>query len=506
MHMKILFPALLFFILPFCSSAQTMVFSEPERNDDKDIKFDIIGKISGNYLVYKNIRWRHAISVYDAEMQLKERVALDFVPEKTFNVDFIPYPDFSYMFYQYQKRSTVYCMAVKIGADGKKIGEPVELDTTKIDMMMSNKIYSMVNSEDKKQIMIFKIYKRRERSNFITLLFNDQLQLQHKSREIVDFDDRHDAYSDFFVDNEGTFVYTKGTTSGNRDNFAKLSLVTKAPMQDTFSYQKIELNEKYVDEIKLKIDNINKHYLINSFYYQERRGNIDGLFTCIWDKTTNTQQSSAFTSFDENLRRESKKDGQLRFAFNDFFIRQVIVKKDGGFLLMAEDYSSQSRGGTSPWNRWDYINSPFMSSSDYYLYNSSYSPYYRPYNSFNNFNSTRYYYSNVLAISVDKTGKLEWSTVLQKDQFDDENDNFMSYNTMIAGGEIHFFFNDPDKKYQVIAWQSMFPGGKLKRNPPLKSLERIYQFMPRFAKQVGARQLLIPCMYRGNICFARADF
>ena len=34
-------------------------------------------------------------------------------------------------------------------------------------------------------------------------------------------------------------------------------------------------------------------------------------------------------------------------SFNDFFIRQALVKKDGGFLLTAEDYSSQTRGNNN---------------------------------------------------------------------------------------------------------------------------------------------------------------
>ena len=505
MRSRIFSALFVFLLLPFYNRAQELVFSEPERSDDRDINFDIIGKMSGNYLVYKNIRWKHAISVYDGNMKLKERINLDFIPEKTFNVDFVAYPDFFYMVYQYEKRSVVHCMGVKMGADGKKLAEPVELDTTRIDLSMSNKIYSTINSEDKKHIMIFKLFTKRERSNFVTLLFNDQLQLQRKSREVVDFDDRRDVYSDFFVDNEGNFIYAKGTRPGNRDNVNDLKLVIKSATEDTFAYRKIDLQKRYLDEIKLKIDNVNKHILINAFYSTERRGNIDGLYTCIWDKTLAQAQASQFIEFTENMKRDAKKDGQLRFALNDFFIRQVIVKKDGGFLLMAEDYSSQSRTSNNLWNRYDYLNSPY-SASDYYLYNSSYNPYYRPYNSFNNYNSTRYFYANVIVLSVDKNANLDWNNTLIKDQYDDENDNFMSYNTMIAGGEIQFFFNDPAKKYEIISWQSISPHGELKRNPPLKSMEKTYQFMPRFAKQVGARQLLIPCMYRGYICFAKADF
>ena len=129
---------------------------------------------------------------------------------------------------------------------------------------------------------------------------------------------------------------------------------------------------------------------------------------------------------------------------------------------------------------------------------------YRPLNSFGS-QSTRYYYSNILILSLDKTGKIDWSRVIHKDQFDDDNDNFLSYSTINSGGEIHFLFNDDKNKNQIIANHSISPAGVLTRNPTLKSQERGYEFMPRLSKQVSATQLIIPCVYRGYICFAKVD-
>ncbi len=491
------------------ASAQRITYSDPERGDDRDINFDIIGKMNGNILVYKNIRWRHAISLYDGEMALKERVTLDFVPDRTFNVDFVVYPDFLYMVYQYERRNIVYCMGVKIDANGQKVGEPVQLDTTKIDLTASNKIYTTINSEDKRQIMIFKIYRKNERFNFVTLLFNDKLELQRKSRHSTPYDDRKDVYNDFLVDNEGDFVFTKGIRSGQRENIGTLKLVTKPAQADTFMYREIPLQENYLDEIKLKLDNINKRYLINSFYYKQRRGNIQGIFTCAWDKKADSAVINVFTPVDDSIRNDAKSSGQLKFALNDYFIRQVIPKKDGGFLLIAEDYSAQARGNNglgNGWNRWDYLNSPFMTPYDYYLYNPGFNSFYRPFNSFNNQQSTRFYYDKILLTSFDRNAKMEWSNVIHKDQFEDDNDNYLSYGTMNATGEIHFFFNEQERRNQLVSWQSISPAGQLRRNPTLKSEGRGYQYMPRFLKQVGARQLVVPCSYRGSICFARIDF
>ena len=496
---------MLLFLLPVAVSAQQVTFSEYDGEDNRDINFEIIGKMNGNILVYKNIRWKHKLSIYDSEMKTKETVKLDFVPEKTFNVDFVAYPDFFYMIYQYQKRSILHCMAVKMDANGKKMGEPIEMDTTEIPLMSNNKIYSTISSEDKQKIMVFKMQKKNERFNIVTLLFDNQMHLVKKNRQSLPYDDRHDNYGDFMLDNDGNFVFTIDKNEGLREHSNILNLVTMQPTQDTFAFHAIELDKKYIDEVKLKVDNLNKRYIINSFYYPKSRGSIEGLFSCTWDRANGKQNPSAFNIFDESFRYEAKSDGLQRYAFDDFFIRQVFVKKDGGFLLAAEDFSSQTRGGNSnSWNRWDNLNNNFsLGSNSYYSYN----PYYQNYRPLSNYNnqSTRFYYANIIILSVDKTGRAEWAKVIHKDQFDDDDDNFLSFSTMNPGGEIHFLYN-LDSKNQVISDQSISADGTLKRNATLKSQERGYEFMSQLSKQVGSRQLIIPCAYRGNICFARIDF
>lgn len=485
----------------FC---QQITYADYEREDSKDINFEVIGKMHGNFLVYKNIRWKHNITVYDNDMRIKEKINLDFIPDKTFNIDFLAYPDFFYMVYQYQKRNILHCVAQKMNADGKRLGNSQELDTTQIGILADNKIYSTNHSEDKQKIIIYKIQKKNERLNLTTLLFDNQLSLIRKSREEMNYEDRRDVLGELLVDNQGTIIFTRGMKAGNRDYINDLSLVIKEPLKDSLQYYPIHLDKFYVDDVELKIDNLNGHYLLNSFFYKQRRGNIDGLFTYVWNKATADKIFSAMIEFNDSLRIEAKKDGQYRYAFNDFFIRQVIVKKDGSYLLTAEDYSLQSRGNTNGWNRYDYLYSPYFSQYDNYLNSSPYN-WYRPYNTYNNV-STRYYYDNIMILSIDKNSTLQWSSIIHKNQFDDDNDNYLSFGIMNSGGEIHFLFNTDVNKNQLLADHSFTSEGNITRNPPLKSQDKGYKFMPRFAKQVGARQVILPCNYRGYIVFAKIDF
>ncbi|MEO6915673.1 MAG: hypothetical protein ABI151_08520, partial [Chitinophagaceae bacterium] len=67
-------------------------------------------------------------------------------------------------------------------------------------------------------------------------------------------------------------------------------------------------------------------------------------------------------------------------------------------------------------------------------------------------------------------------------------------------------FNQFERRKLLLNDQSLNSEGKIIRNPTLKNLDKGYEFMPRFAKQVSSRQIIVPCLYRNYLCFAKIDF
>ena len=195
MNIKIAF---LFILLGFASAevmSQQVVYSQPDRSDVRQTNFEILGKVGGNVLIYKNLRDNHYMSVYDMQMNQLDKHKLEFFPDKVINTDFLAYPDFAYIFYQYQRRSVVYCMAAKIGETGEIVGKPMVLDTTSINFWASNKIYSVINSEDKQYITVVKINTKDDDNHLVTtVLFNKDLELQEKKFSNIRMPDRHERH------------------------------------------------------------------------------------------------------------------------------------------------------------------------------------------------------------------------------------------------------------------------------------------------------------------------
>ena len=226
----ILLPA---FILPIFAIAQHITYSEPEREDGRKTNFEIIGKINGNILVFKNNHLDNAITIYNPDMKILQRVNLDFLPDKYINIYFIPYPDHFYLVYEYQHKNIVHCAAVKLDGMAKKLGEPADLDTTQIGFAANNKIYTTIFSEDKQRIMVFKINSKNPKSFlFTTFLFNANLELLDRHRIYMPMDDRDDSFTDFSLGNDGDLVFAKFLKNGSGDYISKVNMVTKGPTSD----------------------------------------------------------------------------------------------------------------------------------------------------------------------------------------------------------------------------------------------------------------------------------
>lgn len=490
------------------AQAQKLVYAEPDRADSRRMNFEIIGKVGPNFLIYKNVRNQHWIASLNNDMEQVEKVEQDHLPvnDQLINIDFVAYAQSAWMIYQHQKKNVVYCQAARVDERGRRVGEPIELDTSMVRTLSPSTVYTTLTSEDRKRILIFKINSRnKQRYRLTTFLYNDQLQLQRRSDMVIPMEERSETLGNFTLDNAGNLAFLKIHRPAN-ENIDGIQFHYQPADGDSLQINPILLNGVWVDEPQLRADNINGKILMAGLAYGEKRGHVDGLFFWNWDRATQKSSGQAFYSFPQELRQEAKGEASVRTAFNDHFLRQLSIRRDGGWVVGTESYYTTSRSNN--WNRWDYLyGTPYYypNVSDFYYY----SPYYNRY-FYNNRqvgqNQVRYHADNIAILSFSPDGQLQWSTVIPKSQFNDETDDLLSFFPFIVGGQLHYIMNLPERRLNLLQDFGLTSDGGLNRNPTLRNLDRGYELMPRFAKQVSARQVLLPCVYRNYLCFAKIDY
>ena len=492
-------------LIPALLNAQQIQYSDPLKDNSNNINFDIIGKFSKNIVVLKKNSWRYDLNVFNDSMQLQETIDLDFLPSRTLHVDYAAFPNHFFLVYHFQKKGVVYCMSAKFDGNGKRLGDPVELDTTHVKGFGDNKIYSLIRSENKKRLMVFRIQKEEHELLFGTCLFDQDMNLIRRSKLSMEFDPRRDVFNDFLLDNDGHLVFF-GTHNESRRNYSNLIFLIRKPAdRDVFLTKKIQIDSAYVTDLLCKVDNINKRYLITSLYATERGGDMDGFYVGVWDADRDSAAYHSFLVMEDNIRSLAKTGGSNRTIFNDFDIQNIILKRDGSFWLISEYTTTQTNNlQNNYWNRndfWGYSTNP------YYFNDPFYGGFYRPYNPFyNNAPNTRFYSENVVILSVTNNGDMEWARVLSKQQYSDENDQYLSFFNFNTNEGVHFLFNEISKRDKLMLNTVFTADGESKRNPSIKTFERGYEFMPRYSKQVGPRQVIVPASYRGQIVFAKIDF
>jgi hypothetical protein len=267
----------------------------------------------------------------------------------------------------------------------------------------------------------------------------------------------------------------------------------------------LDLQGNFLLGAVLKVDNRNNNYLINSFYLDEKEDIAKGLFTSAVNAENIELVRSAFLSFSDELINSLQSSDDNRAEYENFSADQILLKKDGSFILISEDAYTMTGNTDNGWNRmslWD--RQQFLNSTDNFLYNPFYFGY-RPLSNFGGRSSTKFMYKDIVVIGVDSSLNLEWNAGIKKNQYDVDNDNFLSFSFFNAGGEIHFFFIDKDSQKDIVSHQAISSDGLNKRYPTLRGNELGYEFMPRFAKQVGARTMIIPYLYMSKIGFARIE-
>lgn len=480
--------------------AQKITYAEPLKKDKSLSKFEIIGKYGKNTLIYKNTSGDHHIDIYDNQMNLVVQKTLDFLPVRIIDYDFIVYQDHFYLIYQYQKNKTVYCRLADFDAGAELIKNPSTLDSVNISFLASNKVYSLTASEDKTRLLLGKRNIKNKKIDLSVNLYNAMFEKTGSFQQQMNTNQRREIFSDFYVDNKGRFSFLQSAGNRIEDHVDQLTLFVYDAEKEMIKEINIDLQGKTINYPLIKIDNLNNQYLINAFYYGDDNLHTEGLFTVKINPNSYELKKSAFNAYYVSNKNSTNTTSA---QYDNLIPKNILLKKSGGFMLIAEDFYAESYYDNNRWNRYDPY-SPFNSTGDYYLY-SPYSDFYRPY--YNNTQTRmRYYYHDIVISDIDSNLVMNWNNSVHKRQIETDNENSLSFCHVLSGKYIHFLFvEDPEQK-ALITDNQMDMLGVIKKSPLIRNEEKDYEFMPRMAKQTGAGMIVIPFLYQNKLGFAKIEY
>jgi len=425
-------PQMKYFILIVITSlllnavqAQKITYSELNKKETSNMYFEILGRFGKASLIYKNISREHFLSKYDQDMKLIEQVQLTFIPEKAFNLDFINYNDHLVGVYQYQKNNIVFCYAFRLDSTLTQAKEPIVVDTARIGFYADNKIYNLTYSDNKKQLLIYKRTLKGDAFTQVTKTFNPEIVITDSSKHQQIVNNRRDLVGEPLIDNDGNILFCHTHERSQKFQSDSMSLYFRRPGEQNFLPIAVNLDNHFIEEPVVKVDQLNKKYIINAYASSDANSDPEGLFTTVIDFDLRPK-GSTFNTFSQDIKQSLNTYGYNNTETPALSSRNIILKKNNGFTLIAECSYTESIRNSNFSSGSMFGGYPYGFANDYYYYNP-YSYRYRPWGSNSAYQQTRFHADNIIMMNLDSNLNVVGKTVINKKQSDVETDNYLSF-------------------------------------------------------------------------------
>ena len=265
------------------------------------------------------------------------------------------------------------------------------------------------------------------------------------------------------------------------------------------------------------IDNRAGRVILNSYYATTKKGNIEGLYSYIWDIATKKEMLTNSNRFTDAVRALVTNKRNLKDAFDMFYLDKVSTQSDGSFVVISE--AAESYSNRTMFSRWDYFyGGAFYNPYMFYYWNRPFGFYpwarfgwgnpfmfnrwMNPYASFG-YPSVTYNANNIALLSFDIKGNLQWVKTIDKKQTDQNVDQFIGYGTLENDKGMSFVYHQKQKGIHQLIVNTLTKDGQLTKSNSIILNEKNYEWMPKSLKQVGEQEAILPYQYKNKIGFAK---
>ncbi|UZR98926.1 hypothetical protein [Chondrinema litorale] len=191
----------------------------------------------------------------------------------------------------------------------------------------------------------------------------------------------------------------------------KYRLLCLSELANKFDTFIIDLEDKFITDIELTITEKQNEVICSGFYSENDLNGIIGSFYFRFDTQSNKIVSSTTNQFSDEFlldnaysygKKMNKIEKIKEKGLTNYSLDQVILREDGGIVLISEYKCSLSSNSSS-----------------------------------------RVACYNILSINISPSGEVEWSTKIDKKQLAYSDDEYIiSYETIVIKDKIYFIFND----------------------------------------------------------------
>jgi len=469
--MKKLFVFIIIFGLPVLFHAQTVLMSEPIHLKSGE-EYKIIGKLKGRYLLYKNTYdGKHEIRGFDAEMKLKWEKKLEFDNKRAKVLEISSTKNNFSVFYQYQSKGRKIIKVHKYDP-GANLIDSVTIYSYKSSVYDSD--LRIVRSNNKSKFLFYQIKKR---TTIKAISFdNDSLKVLWNCKFIPAGFEFERNYAHVLVSDEGImyFILGKDNQKAKKKNHGyDIYIGNELTASKSITFFSFQMNEKMTFDIVFDFDNLNKRIVAGGLYSEKTKTKSVGYFYLNLSPENPDNFRLIFEPFDEKfISNFLGKQVQLKKGLHEAVVQEMILRRDGGILLVGEQAVQNERQS---------VGAGGMGSGLGHTYYD-------------------YYYDDLFVISIHPDGVTHWKTILHNRQYSyDDDAAYSSYFLLKTATSLRFIFNDEIKYENTVSEYVIKSDGKYDRNSILNTKNKRLRLLFRRGVQVSSNEYIVPSEFRNRL-------
>lgn len=448
----------------------------------KTNKFRIVGK-NNDGLVVRLFGAEDVIDVFDENFRLAGTRTLDLKNESGLLQYVMLNKNGGVVFYLSQDKKYSVLLAQPVNSKFIETGKPIVIDTIydKRDLVSSNLRFK--SSVDQSYLMIYYPFFSGNTIQSVKFTCLDRsLHPLYNKTVPINRDEKEMEESRPFVDNNGNcFFILKPESKIEGSTYS----VYRIGNTGEFSNYNIYLDKAFFGEASFDIDNKNGNLVLCALYNDNKRAEdvANGFLYASYNPIDGTPVKSSYTSFSKEFIAEltGRPGNSDKGKLYTFTIRKVILRNDGGAMIIAESFIKDTR------------EVPIAMGFQQGLTNYQ--------------TSTVFQFNDIIAFSVNANAEMEWHSVMRKKQSsEDDNGAYSSFLIMNEKDKVRLFYLDDISASGLLNEYILSSDGKSERNVVLNQEEKEVMLLPKLGRQISPNQVVIPSYVNGNVRWVKITF
>lgn len=465
----------------FCAVIQDVYGQRVTVSPDIDTRslksYEMLGSVKDNFLLYTRDGRKDIIHGFDKNLASLYERELNLDGEKRMDIYTIALLDTTLVVYYGRKKNKDFTM---YGSVYDQNVRKIKTDTIYDQVQMKFRVPSYAHSEDRAYTLLYFPFKKE----YLRLLLLDNATGSLVWNEVVqntEYNFSSDLLNVFVGSNKEVHLVVGDSDKSKNVHFDYIKVVD-GKVQNIITTVMDE--DTYPQDIHVSYNTVRGEIIYSGIYSNSRYSNPSGYFFSTIPVTGGMDNASVnYVKFDRSfmsdlygIKLRKKKD------LDQFVVRYVIPRLDGGFLLCIEKHHEYMR------------KDPFRSLSSFRDGRQA-------------LGGIDVYDEDIAIINVNPDGTELWKRILFKKQFSqDHNQVFSSFFMFTTDSRLRLIYNDEISKNNIVSEYVLNPLGDYERNSLFNTEYQHLKLRFQESIQVSSQVLIVPSEHATHLNLVKIDY